>query len=114
MVFLCLEKTNSTGKEAFPVLQSCGRWVVIRLAYVGVQPVAVVKHTDKAEWTCHSACCRVVARATSSYPYLTTGNSYEVVGPDGASVHIYPRDDLDFFRVSICLILLTKTVMAPE
>ena len=47
-------------------------------------------------------------------PVLTTGNSYEVVGPDGASVHIYPRDDLDFFRVSICLILLTKTVMAPE
>ncbi|QFT65211.1 hypothetical protein FIU93_00380 [Labrenzia sp. THAF35] len=30
-------------------------------------------------------------------PVLTTGNSYEVVGPDGASVHIYPRDDLDFF-----------------
>lgn len=80
-------KTNGTGKETFPVPQSCGRWVVSGWRLWGSSLLRLSN-----AWTSEGRGRTSVAAAHLPAPQgracPKAGNSIGVVGPDGASVHL--------------------------
>ena len=105
-------KTNSTGKEAFPVLQSCGRWVVSDRHEWGSGLLRLsVAH---AEPDGHAACPATRMPAPQGRTCFSTGYIVGFDGPVGASVHIFPVCDLVCSFGFDLLILLTKTAQASK
>jgi len=63
-----VSETNNAGKQNFPALSSCGRWVVSGRLKWGYRPVAVVNRAKLEGRTFQTSCCCAIARATRPEP----------------------------------------------